>query len=100
MPNSFGGKCAERKERNERHHHQIHAQVPKADFRLCFYSGRDESGRRLQKVKCGFASKKEAEEALRIALEAAGKSPGSAEQAIEEHANRRVTSQTTLHRHA
>jgi integrase len=49
----------------------------KATFGYTFFAGRDENGRRLQKVKRGFATKAEAEEALREAIAAHQKTPAA-----------------------
>src|SRR5215469_15657950 len=40
----------------------------KKSFGYSFFAGRDENGKRIQKVKRGFATRAEAEEALRRAI--------------------------------
>lgn len=70
-----------------------------------FDIGKDENGRRRQSSKSGFATKREAEDALREAIIEAGKEPGEAptspafefffEHWIEEHAARRCAPKTT-----
>jgi integrase len=47
----------------------------KKSWGYSFFVGRDEGGKRIQKVKRGFARKGEAEEALRAAIEGQGKAP-------------------------
>jgi integrase len=71
--------------------------------------GKDENGRRRQSSKSGFATKREAEDALREAIIEAGKEPGKAPASpafesffkhwIEEHATRRC-SRKTIERYA
>ncbi len=47
----------------------------KPTFGYSFFAGRDESGKRIQKMKRGFATKAEAEEALRTAIEGHQQTP-------------------------
>jgi integrase len=49
----------------------------KPTFGFTFFAGRDESGKRIQKLKRGFVTKAEAEEALRRAIEAHQNKPAA-----------------------
>jgi integrase len=51
----------------------------KPTFGYTFFAGRDESGKRIQRVKRGFATKAEAEQALRKAIEERKGSPTAPE---------------------
>ena len=55
----------------------------KPTFGYTFFAGRDKNGKRIQKVKRGFATKGEAEEALRKAIEQHQNAPVTADESAK-----------------